>query len=214
VPSSRRANCASSVIHRRAETHHPNLITTGFPDAHARDAVAWFPRRLWAPFFPCRSTLVWSPWVRDSRTASFRQLHPLRSFVPPASPFTLTRVASSQRPILSWAYASLKYSPSTPRIFDPPEPPGSEHAPSPEGSGARLKGPRDPSSRVRPSRYQKQRDNLVSRFRPLEGRPAPPPRRRSNSLDLGTTGEPDAPGPRSLEVRGKRQNSAEKCLLL
>jgi len=26
------------------------LVTTGFPDARAFDAVAWFPRRLWAPF--------------------------------------------------------------------------------------------------------------------------------------------------------------------
>jgi hypothetical protein len=27
-----------------------SLVTTGFPDARAFDAVAWFPRRLWAPF--------------------------------------------------------------------------------------------------------------------------------------------------------------------
>jgi len=96
----------------------------------------------------------------SDETISFRQLHPLRSFNPPASPFAPTRVAPHQRSILSWVYAFLKPSPSTPWILDPPRPRGSEHGPLSEDSGSRLEGPCNPSRRVKPSLIQKHRGQL------------------------------------------------------
>jgi hypothetical protein len=96
----------------------PDLIAAGFPDSHAFDAVAWFPPRLWAPFSRAETRFP-VPLGPSRRTAPFRQLHPLRSLDPPASPFTPTRVAPSRRPILSWVVASLKISPPTPRILRP-----------------------------------------------------------------------------------------------
>jgi hypothetical protein len=122
------------------ERNVPDLIAAGFPDSHAFDAVAWFPRRLWAPF-PRTEARFPVPLGPSRRTAPFRQLHPLRSLHPPASPFTPTRVAPSRRPILSWVSASLKRSPSTPRDLEPAQARGPEHSPSPEGSGTRLEGP-------------------------------------------------------------------------
>jgi hypothetical protein len=100
------------------ERSFPDLIAAGFPDSHAFDAVAWLPRRLWAPFSRAetRFPVTLGP---SRRTTPFRQLHPLRSLDPPASPFAPTRVAPSRRPILSWVCASLKISPSTPRILGP-----------------------------------------------------------------------------------------------
>jgi hypothetical protein len=108
-------------------------------------------------------------------TDPFRQLHPLRSFDPLASPFALTRVASSQRPILSCVYAPLELSPSTPWILDPPRPRGSKHAPSPEGSRPRPKGSCNPSRRVRPFRARIAHETTSSTDSdPLRDRPAPP----------------------------------------
>jgi hypothetical protein len=54
-------------------------------------------------------------------------------------------------PLLSWASSPLTPSPLTPRSLYPPRPRGPKHAPSPEGSGARLEGPLSPLSRVRPA---------------------------------------------------------------
>jgi hypothetical protein len=44
------ATSSPAVIHQRAGTHSPALFVDGFPDAHAQDAVARFPRPLWTPF--------------------------------------------------------------------------------------------------------------------------------------------------------------------
>lgn len=46
-----------------------------------------------------------------------RQLHPLRSFVPPANPFATTQVAPSRRSLLSWTSSPLKSSPPTSRTL-------------------------------------------------------------------------------------------------
>jgi len=58
-----------------------------------------------------------SPWTTDNGTSPFRQLHPSRSLSPPASPFAPTRVAPSQRPILTWVPTPPELSPSTPRTL-------------------------------------------------------------------------------------------------
>jgi len=56
-------------------------------------AVAWFPRRLRTPFPHVRRRASRSPSTPNDETAPFRQLHRLRSFHPPASPFAPARVA-------------------------------------------------------------------------------------------------------------------------
>jgi hypothetical protein len=77
--------------------HRSRSFTAGFPDSHALDAVARFPRRLWAPF-PCTRT-VHVPVTLDLERQSrpFRQLHPPRSLAPPVNPFAPTRVTPRQR---------------------------------------------------------------------------------------------------------------------
>jgi hypothetical protein len=172
-----------------------------------------------------------SSWIPSDGTEPFRQLHPFRSLLPPASPFTPTRVAPSQRPILSWTSASLELSPSTPRILYPswttriqarfedsdvpPDP-----SPSSEDSGSRpdvrsvdpvtrLEGSCNPSSQVSPSQYEKHSDKLVGGFQPCGDRTAPSRRRRSYFPGLGAPGKPDSPDLRSLEVREKWRFSEE-----
>jgi hypothetical protein len=83
------------------------------------------------------SRLPWTQATELARSASFTHFEALillrvRSHRP-GSPRT-------DAPILSWVSASLELSPPTPRVLHPPGPRGPAHAPSPEGSGARLRG--------------------------------------------------------------------------
>jgi hypothetical protein len=110
------------------------------PTPALSNAVAWFPGRLWDLFPPPRRSASRSPWTPSDGTASFRQLHRLRSLDPPASPYAPTRVAPARRPILSWTSAPLEPSPPTPRILEPTHAQGRGHAPSPK---ALVRAPRD-----------------------------------------------------------------------
>jgi hypothetical protein len=98
-----------------------------------------------------------SPWDRATKRPALRPLRLLRRLVPSASPFGPTQVAPRRPPILSWSFAPLKRSPSTPRILRPAQltQERAEHAASPEGSPARPEGPCDPSRRVSPPRTRK-----------------------------------------------------------
>jgi len=82
------------------------------------------------------------PWTPNGRTARLHKLHPLRSFIPPASPFTSRRVAPSRRPVLPWCSSpsetSTNLGPST-----PPDP-KIEHGPTPESASPRPGGPQPP----------------------------------------------------------------------
>jgi hypothetical protein len=49
-----------------------------------------------------------SPWTPALGVVPLTQLHPLRSLVPPESPFTPPRVAPRRRPLLSWCCALLE----------------------------------------------------------------------------------------------------------
>ena len=95
-----------------------HLITATFPDARARARLPGSRDDYELPFgAPKRpSKLLWVP---NCETVRFRWLHPLRSLVPPASPFTPDQVALDRRSILFWASAPLKLSPPTPRILKP-----------------------------------------------------------------------------------------------
>lgn len=65
-----------------------------------RHASAEFPRRLWAPFHPTEAVLPVALDPRD-RDRSYRELSPLRSFDPPANPFSRSRVTPPPRPLLA-----------------------------------------------------------------------------------------------------------------
>jgi hypothetical protein len=82
-------------FHRRP---HPRVQLPGSPDDY--EVLFRAPRR--APQLLR---------ARTSGTVLFRQLHPLRSVLPPASPFAPTQVAPVRRSILSWAFSSLEVSP-------------------------------------------------------------------------------------------------------
>jgi len=64
----------------------------------------------------------WSPWVTNSGTTPFRQLHPLRSLDPPASPFAPLRVTPERRSILSWFSAPPETIRPDPGPSNPPRP--------------------------------------------------------------------------------------------
>jgi hypothetical protein len=64
-----------AVIHRAAKRTTCDLITRGFTDAHAFDAVAWIPHELWVPFSRARRRASRSPWITAAEP-----------FLPPASP--------------------------------------------------------------------------------------------------------------------------------
>jgi len=115
-----------------------------------------------------------SPWVQMTeplRSASFTRFEAL----------ILSRVRSRQHELprangrsslglsLSRAFSVHASNPRPARTRKP------EHAPSSEDSRTRFEGPCDPPNRVRPSQTTEAPGNdLVGRFRPLEGRPAPP----------------------------------------
>jgi hypothetical protein len=144
-----------------------------------------------------RKRASWSPWVSCRGTASFRQLHLLRSFTPSGESvrdwlgFPLTC-----RPLLSWVSAPLELSPPTPRILDPSRPEGLN---TNSCLAARDSKDRGPTCQVRPSRFPKASVRTSRRIpAPLRGRPAPPLDGVSFSLDLRTPGKPFAPGLRSF----------------
>jgi len=174
-------DAASRVFHRR------------FPRRPRFHAVAWFPRRLWAPFprTEARFPVTLDP---SDGTRPFRQLHPLRSLDPPPSPFTPAWVAPNRRPILSWASAPLELSPSTPRVLvDPLRPRGPEHAPHPKdrSTAQRTLTPLEPGEAA-PTPESTEATSLADSS-PLRDWPAPPHRRRPFSLDLGAPGRDPSP---------------------
>jgi len=103
----------TDVLRRR----HSVLITAGFHDVHAYAQLPASPNDYGIPFHAPRRKPFPVTLEPSDGTVSFRQLHPLRSLDPLASPFTSTRVAPSPRSILSWIFASLELSPSPPRVL-------------------------------------------------------------------------------------------------
>jgi hypothetical protein len=117
--------------------------------------------------------------------------------VPPASPASKPRsscesvhadlscLKSTADPLLGFCLSrAFSFHASDPR---PAQTRGSEHVPSPEGSGTRLEGPLNPSRRVRPPQHECTGTTSSTAFGPLRDRPAPP-------LD-------GAPTPLALELR-------------
>jgi len=102
------------------------------PNAHARRRSGPDSLAAGGRFRRAEARLPLPPGRRHG-TVTSRQLHPLRSFAPSASPFAPRRVAPTRRPLLSWTFRPSK------GPFQASEPltrPTSraEHLPSPEGS--------------------------------------------------------------------------------
>jgi hypothetical protein len=106
---------STDVLDRR----RPSLITASFRDARAHAQLPASPADYELPFHTPRGRRFPVTPSSSDGTEPFRPLHPLRSLDPLASPFTPTRVAPSQRPLLSWPSAPPELSPSTPRILGP-----------------------------------------------------------------------------------------------
>jgi hypothetical protein len=190
------------------ERSHSDLVTARFTDAHARAQLPGSPDDYELPF---RALLGSPPQPRRPasthrltrfpvtlgpcrETAPFRQLHPLRSLDPPASPFAPTQVAPSLRPILSWVFAPLELSPSTPRILEPAR--TTRVRTCPDGRSLRDTT-RGTSRPLAPGETPPTRKALGwSRRRgsdPSQGRPAPPLGGAPSSVVLGPPGEPFVP---------------------
>jgi len=75
-----------AVIHRRAEARRPLPFTACFTDARAFARLPGSPSGYELPF-RARMRAARSLWDSGRGTASFRQLHLLRSCIPPTSPF-------------------------------------------------------------------------------------------------------------------------------
>jgi len=120
------------VIHRRAGTHFSRPCHRPFRRRPRFRAVAWLPWRLWVPFRLIRGWASRSPWVSSCGTVPFRQLHPLRSFVPPCE--SVRASSSCPEPVVA---ALLDFFPSrafSVRALDSltrPEPLGLGLAPDP-----------------------------------------------------------------------------------
>jgi hypothetical protein len=166
APLSRPA-CSLVVIHRRAKTHPSEPYHRRFHRRpRPRAQLPGFADDYEVPFrTPRRASR--SLQVRASGTVSFRQLHPLRSVDPPASPCARHRVASERRSILSWVFASLEHSPPHLGACDPRTPRETCASSSPEGSDGRRKGPCNPSRQVRPHQTRTTRFDLSADSGPV-----------------------------------------------
>jgi hypothetical protein len=110
-------------------------------------------------------------------------LHPLRSVVPPASPFTLSQVSPTPRPILPWVFAPPELSPSTPGPSNPP----ASRATLPPCRFPRPRPKVELSSSTRPSRTAHTctpRDRRLATF-------TDPPKRTDLGLDTRPKGPRD-----------------------
>jgi len=128
----------------------PALSPTVSPTSTRERAVAWFPRRLWAPF---RRALARLPVTlgHKRRVVRYRPLHPPRSLAPRTSPFVMTRVTPSHQPLLSWAFAPPETLPDL-GSSDPPEPGGSNTRRRPKAPARDLADLEAPEGAPRPPR--------------------------------------------------------------
>jgi hypothetical protein len=110
-----------AVIHRCAETRRPQPYHPRFRRLPRFHAVAWFPPRTMSSLFPSRSSVPGHSGLRTTeppRSASFTYFE---AFLPLRVRSQQPWVAPQCWPVLSWAFASPKHSPSTLWILDPPE---------------------------------------------------------------------------------------------
>jgi len=139
------AASSPAVIHQGPRRSFLRLITNGFPDAHGCPRLPGSPADYGLPFHEAETPLPGHPehWTLNR---PFTQLHPLRSFFPPASPFTPTRVAPSSRPILSWLSALLECVPPNLGTSVPPRPESlsTQSRPTARPKANRRPTPRDP----------------------------------------------------------------------
>jgi hypothetical protein len=105
------AACSLAVIHRRAGTRRLGPYHRRFHRLTRFHALAWIPRRLWAPFPRHRNDASRSPWVRSDEAAPFRSFTCFEACCSfRESVHAWLGLPRSKRPLLSWASAPSELS--------------------------------------------------------------------------------------------------------
>jgi hypothetical protein len=202
------------VIHPRAKTYVSRPYCSRFPRRPRINAVAWFPRWLWASFWLTRFACLLVTLDLNSQNR----------LVPPASPSSKSYSSCesvctctsypAHATVTLLVFSPLEFFLSTPRILDPPK---SEDLNTPifRRIRTRLEGPRNPSSRVKPSPHQGAETASIDGYPSPSRRPAPPRRWRSDFLRLCWGRASSTPSAfRSLKVREQWRFSEEMPPLL
>jgi hypothetical protein len=129
-----------AVIHRRAGTYDSIPFTVCFSDFHAFTRSHGSPYSYELPFHALTRASR-QLWDSCRETIPFRQLHLLRSCIPPASPFQSGWVSPHRLTDTLLGLCPFRAFTSTPRILDPPGPEDPSTAPPPKIQGSRLEGP-------------------------------------------------------------------------
>jgi hypothetical protein len=122
-------------------TRPPGLIAAGFsrrPRSHAVALVS--PTTMGSLFTTAETVLTRSPWTPTNGIVTSRQLHPLRSLDPPASPFTHDPSCPEPPGRSSLGLSPLKPSPPTPGSLEPAYALRRKQRPTPESAGLRREG--------------------------------------------------------------------------
>jgi hypothetical protein len=107
------------VIHAHPGARLPGPFTTGFPRQPTLTRDRLDPPGAMSSLSAHASARFPVAPDPELRSRPAPPLHPLRSFVPSASPFAPIRVSPNRRPLLSWVSAPLELSPPTPRTLGP-----------------------------------------------------------------------------------------------
>jgi hypothetical protein len=98
------------------------------------------PTTMGSLFTTAEAVLTRSPWTPANGTVTSRQLHPLRSLDPPASPFTYDPSCPEPPGRSSPGLSPLKPSPPTPGSLEPAYASRRKQRPTPESAGLRREG--------------------------------------------------------------------------
>jgi len=147
-----RGHCSPAVIHPPAKTRRLRLITDRFTDSHARAQLPGSPADYELPFrLPRRADLLVTLGLAGE-PALFSELHLLRSFLPPASPFSTDASCPTAAADTLLGSSSPEPSPTTPRSLNPPKHPKAlQHDRSARRPRPLTKGPPRLESLVNPS---------------------------------------------------------------
>jgi hypothetical protein len=132
--------CSLAVIHRRSEDLPSRILSPPVSPTPTLRCSSLVPPETMGPLSANRVLASRSPWIPNSEAASSRQLHLLRSLVPPANSFVPCPSCPKQSSRYSRVSAPLERDPPRLGSYDPPEPEGPNTPPRPK---ARRRDPRD-----------------------------------------------------------------------
>jgi len=138
-PLSRPA-CSPGVIHQRSRRTHRALSPTVSPTPTPKRSCLVPPRTMGSLSSNAEASASRSPWAPASGIVDSRQLHPLRSLDPPASPFAIDPSCPEPTGRSSLGLSPLKSSPPTPGSLSPAYASRRKQRPTPEGDELRFEG--------------------------------------------------------------------------